>query len=66
MPEPTDAHGWMKHDGNMAPLWVEGSCLPKIHIDNDNLMDVDEDCDEDTDESSDPYTYDSESDDEDN
>ena len=71
MPEPTDGHGWTHHEGNMVPLWFEGSCLPEILIDNDNLMDVDEDSDEDTDESSaeldddDTYIYDSAYDDDD-
>ena len=50
----------------MAPRWFEGSCLPEILIDNDNLMDVDEDSDEDTVECSDPYIYESESVDEHN
>ena len=33
-------------------LWFEGSYIPEIRIDIDNLMNVDEDSDEDTDESS--------------
>ena len=30
MPEPTDGHEWMQHEGNMVPLWFEGSGLPEI------------------------------------
>ena len=67
----------MDMDGcNMKTTWYlrgfkafQGSYLPEILIDIDNLMDVDEESDEDTDESSaelDSYIYDSESDDNDN
>ena len=52
--KPTDGHGWhADDDGSMIPLWFAGDCLPKVLIDNEDLLNFEESDDDDDDDDED-------------